>query len=305
MLGVPRHCPILQAMSAPPANGDSRAQARAVSRVLLVEGGANLLVLLAKLWVALSTGALSVLGDALHSGSDLANNAFALLVTRISHEPPDHGHPYGHRKFETLAVFVLAMLLTVLAFELGSRALTGQAEPPVSHPLALAVMGGVLAVNVGLTLWQHRWAKRLRSPLLEADARHTLGDVLTTLAVIGGWQLGALGYAWADRAAAAGVSVVVFWLAFGLFRSAVPVLVDAAAHDAGAVREVAAAVDGVVSVTEVRSRWIGQSATVDLVITVDPELTTRAAHDIADRVEGAVGEALGVHETTVHVEPAL
>lgn len=291
-----------------PANrevADPRARARAVSRVLWIEGTANLVVLIAKLWVGLATGALSVLGDALHSASDLANNGFALVVARVSHDPPDRGHPYGHRKFETLAVFVLATLLSILAFELMSRAVTGDAAPPVPSTTALVVMLGVLFANVAVSIWERRWARRLGSRLLEADASHTLGDVLTTSGVIVGWQLAAHGLPWADRVAAAGVSLLVGWLAFGLFRSAVPILVDAAALDPERIVQAAAAVPGVVEVTHVRSRWAGDEAVVDIVITVDPELTTRRAHAIADRVEQAVEEALQVAETTVHVEPAL
>jgi cation diffusion facilitator family transporter len=276
----------------------------AVSRVLWVTGALNLLVLLAKLWVGLATGALSVFADALHSGGDLANNVIGLLIVRLSHQPPDRDHPYGHRKFESLAVFGLAMLLTALAFELFSSALGGRAgPPPESSPVAIGTMLAVLCVNVAVTWWEHREGKRLQSSLLQADARHTLSDVLVTVAVIAGWQLAAFGLAWADRVAAAGVALAVCVIAYGLFRDAVPILVDAAALEADDVRAAALGVDGVRSVPEVRSRWIGSSAAVELTIRVAAELSTEDAHRIADAVESALGAALGVRDITIHVEP--
>ena len=75
-----------------------------VLRVIVIEGSANAVVLAAKAVVGFSTGSLAVLGDAIHSLTDVMNNAVAWVVIRHSKAPPDAEHPYGHRKFETLAV---------------------------------------------------------------------------------------------------------------------------------------------------------------------------------------------------------
>ena len=90
-----------------------------VQRILLIEGSVNLLVFVAKLIVGLTTGSLAILGDAIHSMTDVINNVIAWSVVRLSHAPADREHPYGHRKFETLAVFFLASLLVVLAKTVG------------------------------------------------------------------------------------------------------------------------------------------------------------------------------------------
>lgn len=84
---------------------------RDVQRVILIEGSVNLIVFIAKVVVGFTTGSLAVLGDAIHSLTDVVNNFVAWIVTRLSSLPPDREHPYGHRKFETLAVFFLASLL--------------------------------------------------------------------------------------------------------------------------------------------------------------------------------------------------
>ena len=93
-------------------------RARAVRRVLVVEGLGNLLVALAKLVAGLWTGSLALVSDALHSTTDLANNVLAWFAMRVADEPPDDDHPYGHAKFETLAIFVLGTLMSVLAVEI-------------------------------------------------------------------------------------------------------------------------------------------------------------------------------------------
>jgi cation diffusion facilitator family transporter len=291
-----------------PARPDGAAHAqdlrdRQVLRVIWIAGFANVCVLGLKLWVGLATGSLAVLSDALHSLSDAANNVVAWFVLRVSTRPADRDHPYGHRKFETLAVFGLASLLSVLAFQIAVSALRRAPQPIAHDDAALAVMGFVLAVNVALTLWEHRQARRLDSELLTADAGHTLSDVLATLVVIGGWQLSARGLPWLDKLCAIGVALLVLTIAYGLFKRAIPVLVDHAAVDPEVIVEAVAAIPGVRAVRDVRSRRTGAGAAIDLVVEVDAHLPTHSAHEITDRVEALLGRRFGVVDATVHVEP--
>jgi cation diffusion facilitator family transporter len=279
------------------------ARERAILRVILIEGLANAAIMLLKGGVGLATGSLAILSDAVHSLTDLANNVVAWVVVRWSVRPPDEGHPYGHRKFETVAVFLLATLLVVTAFELARSAL-GREEPLVVHSdWAVAGMLCVLAINVGLASWEGWWARRVRSDILSADARHTFADVLTTLVAIAGWQAAARGLLWVDTAASLGVAALIAYFAYGLFRRSLPVLVDGASIEPDQLRRTALAVPGVLGVRRVRSRWSGHRAEVDLVVSVAPHLSTLASHEIADRVEEAVRAELPVEALTVHVEP--
>jgi cation diffusion facilitator family transporter len=274
-----------------------------VRRILLFEGGANLAVLLIKTMVGVTTGSMAILGDALHSLTDLANNAVGLVVVRIASTPPDREHPYGHRKFETLAVFGLATLLTVLAFEIALRAVERGERTVARSGWGLALMLIVLGVNLSIALWEGYWARRLASEILRADARHTLSDVLTTVAVIGGWQLATLGYAWLDTLFALGVAAFVMVLAFGLFKRAVPILVDRIAEEPEALADAVRAVTGVRKVRRVRSRWAGSESAVDVVVTVDAHLSTAEAHAVADTIETVLHRQFAIADVTVHIEP--
>lgn len=276
---------------------------RRVLRILLVEGVANCSVLLAKAVVGWSTGSYALLGDALHSFADAANNGVAWVALRVASAPPDREHPYGHRKYETVAVFALATLLAVLAIELAVRAFDRGDRAVLRHGWGLAVMLGVLGVNATLALWQGRWARRLDSDLLRADARHTYSDVLTTLALIAGWQLAAAGHPWLDPLFTLAVAMLILYLAFGLFRRAIPVLVDRIAADPEELTAVVDSVPGVRSTRRVRSHGARRSAAIDVVVTVDPALSTAASHEIADEVERALRERFDSEDVTVHVEP--
>ena len=274
-----------------------------VQRVILIEGSANLAVLALKLVVGLTTGSIGILGDAVHSATDVANNVVAFVVVRLSTRPADDRHPYGHRKFETVAVFGLAMLLTVLAFELGMRAIQREAIEIVHTGWALALMIGVLAVNTSLATWQANWARRLESDILRADARHTFADVLTTLVVIAGWQAAARGYLWFDTFAALGVSAVILVLAYGLFRRAIPILVDETALEPEALIEVALSVPGILGIRRVRSRGSDSHAIIDVVALVAGDLSTVESHDIATSLEQAIRLRFPAESVTVHIEP--
>ena len=276
---------------------------QATQRVIVIEGLANFFVLVLKLIVGVSTGSLAIVGDAIHSLSDVANNVVAWFVIRLANEPADREHPYGHRKFETLAVFGLAGLLTVLGFELILRAVQRNSSEVVSSGWGLVLMGIVLAANISLALWEHRWAKKLGSDILIADASHTFSDVLTTLVVIIGWQLSSVGFAWLDTLCALGVAGLVLYLACGLFKRALPGLVDEFAIDPRELTVAVRSVAGVESVKTVRSRWLGQSRAVDMVITVDAALSIAASHEIADQIETLIERRFNVQDISIHVEP--
>jgi len=282
---------------------DLAKQITQVKRIIVIEGVANLCVLIAKAIVGFSTGSLAVLGDAIHSLTDFANNIVAWIVTRLSGMPADREHPYGHRKFETLAVFFLASLLVVLAFELGLNAIRKDSTVIVSGGWELGIMLGVLGVNIIVASWQRVWARRLKSDILLADASHTFSDVLVTLAVIAGWQLSAQGYPWLDRVCALGVSGLILYLAYSLFKRAIPTLVDQYAIDPEVLISAVEEIKGVRGVLRVRSRWIGSSPAVDLVITVDPELSTAASHDISHQIESLIENRFHVTDISIHVEP--
>ena len=271
--------------------------------MLIGEGLANLVVMLAKATVGFQTGSIAVLSDAIHSLADFVNNIFAFIATRIASAPPDWDHPYGHRKFETLAVFGVATLLSVLAVEIILGALDRDPREVTQQSWGLALMLGVLAVNVLIAAWENYWARRLDSDILRADARHTICDVLTTVAVITGWQLAARGYPWLDALASIIVAAMILYLAYGLFQQAIPVLVERSIANPETLSNVTSAVPGVQETRRVRSREGGAGPAIELVVSVDPNLSTADSHAIADEIERVISEKFSVNDVTVHIEP--
>ncbi len=276
---------------------------QAVQGVIVVEGLANLAVLILKVIVGFTTGSLAILADAVHSFSDLANNIVVWFVIKLSAEPPDREHPYGHRKFETVAVFALAVLLFVIAIEVVLRAVQRGSPNVAQSTPALATMLAVLAINIGISLWERRRARELNSDILHADASHTFSDALTTIVVIAGWQLSVFGLPWMDTMCAFGVAGLIAYLAIGLLKKVLPVLVDEYAIEPRAISSNVMTVPGVKSVRQVRSRWLGSGVAVDMILTVDPDISATEAHDISDTVEELIGDCFQVDDISIHIEP--
>lgn len=275
-----------------------------IRRVLLIEGASDIFFMVVKTVVGFHTGSSAVLSDAVHSLTDLSNNIVGLVLLRAANAPPDREHPYGHLKYETLAVFAIAVVIASMAVQVVLRAVTRTQADVTRDSVSLILMLVVLVINVGFTVWERDQANRLDSDILRADAGHTLSDVALTLAVIGGWQLAASGHKWIDTLSAIVVAGFVAWLAYSLFRRSVPVLVD---HMVIAPEELSAIVEpvsGVAGITRIRSHQAGSEKVVDIVVSVDGALTTAESHAIADAVEAAVRQRIGDAHVNVHVEPA-
>ena len=279
-----------------------------VRRVLWITLVLNVAVCAVKAAVGFATGSLAILADALHSLTDGANNVLGLVVTRWSAPPPDRGHPYGHQKFEAMGALAIAALLGIACFEVLRVAFIRlRSDPPGQvelDPSSLGLLALVLAVNLVVTSYEQRAGRRLQSPLLLADAQHTLGDVWITLGVLGGAiGIWVLGWQWLDMALAVPVSAAVLWSGWSVLRSNMPWLVDAAAIAPEELQAIARAVAGVVDCHDVTSRGlIGRQVFVEMhLVTAVRDVET--SHRIADEIERRLAERFGPIRATIHVEP--
>ena len=283
------------------------ARMRSIRRVLWAILFLNLAVAAAKYFYGLASGSASMQADGIHSVFDSAGNVVGLVGIALAARPADEGHPYGHAKFETYASLVIGVLLLLAAFEVGSGAVgrlaTGTFTASVT-PASFVVMVGTLCVNVGVTLYERRAAKRLRSEILAADASHTLSDALVSVGVIVGLALVSLGFPATDPVMALVVTAAILVTAFDVFKHALATLSDKARIPEEDLRATALEVEGVRDVHRIRTRGTEGEVYADLHVLVAPEMTVGKAHRLADAVEAAVQRRFpNVIEVLVHIEP--
>src|SRR5690349_890194 len=144
-------------------------------------------VALAKIIFGYASGAISVLSDGFHSLTDSASNVVGLVGVRAAKRPPDADHPYGHRKYETVAAAAVILFLLIVMVEVLRNAfnhLSGRAAPHEISIASFVVMAVTVVVNLLVISYESREAERLASEVLLADAMQTRGDLWTSVTVI-------------------------------------------------------------------------------------------------------------------------
>jgi cation diffusion facilitator family transporter len=295
-------------LSGAEAGRESAGRGNDIRHILSVVLALNLAVAGAKLGYGFISGSVAMFADGFHSLLDGFANVVGIIGIAVASRPPDREHHFGHGRYETLASMAIGALMAVGVFEIVQSAVGRwqSGETPQVTRLSFVVMLGTMAVNAGVTIWERRGARRLRSDLLEADARHTGTDVLVSAAVILGLIGEQSGLRGADAAVSLVVAAMVAWAAWGILREASLVLTDAATDvEPKALLAAIVTAPGAITAHNLRVRSSGGRNWVEVHVTVDPELTVKQAHEVATGVESAIRNEVGPEtQAIVHVEPA-
>jgi cation diffusion facilitator family transporter len=286
---------------------DASLTATAVRRVLLWTLLLNVLVSAGKIVVGTLSGSLAMVADGFHSMTDGLNNVVGLVVISFAYKPPDVGHPYGHRKFETAATLFIGLGLLAVSYNVVERAL---AQVTSRHLASIGllnwlVMGVTLLVNVFVAWYERREGRRLGSPYLIADSAHTRSDIYVTLGVTVSFAGARAGLPWMDGLVAAGIAAFIAYLAVQILIGSFNTLTDRAVLPAESLESVVLGVAGVRDCRDIRTRGGAGAVYVDLTVHVDGEMRLSAAHAVADRIEAALQAAHPeIVDVVVHLEPA-
>jgi cation diffusion facilitator family transporter len=277
-----------------------------VVRVLWRVLAANLAVALAKIALGYATGTVSILSDGFHSLTDTASNVVALVGVGVARRPPDADHPYGHRKFETMAsVGILVFLILVLVQVLSSSAdrLLHGGTPRV-FPEGIGLMLVTLAVNLFVVSYELREGRRLRSEVLMADAKHTRSDVLTSVAVLGALLGVWFGYPLLDPLAALVVAGFVGHACWSIAQDASRILSDQIVIAERDVRDVVQTVPGVLGCEKIRTRGSADYAFLDLHLWLDGRTSLAEAHSTSHVVKDKLMIKFPqLVDVVIHIEP--
>lgn len=282
---------------------------KGIRRVLWLTMGLNVIATAAKLIVGFMTGSLSLIADGFDSVFDSASNVVGLVGIRVAERPADEGHPYGHRKAETLTALIVAGLLFLTTWEVLKSAIEHLRHPSLLDARVNIWSFAALLLSIAihsLVVWyETREGKRLGSDFLIADALHTRADIFVSLSVAGGLIAVKLGFPIADPILAIVIAFVIAKIGIDIIRESSPILMDGAAMPPDEMTQTALSVPGVVSSHRVRSRGHEGAVYADLHIRVDPAMSTEQAHALAHEVQNRLREKhKDILDVTVHVEPA-
>lgn len=291
---------------------DNRSQVR---RVLWLTLLLNLFVMTLKFSLGIATGSLSLQADALHSVTDSVNNILGLITNRFSSPKPDREHPYGHQKFEAVGALGISAFLGIACFEILRGAVekiffnTENVTIKVS-PTELWLLLIVLGVNIFVAFYERSVGRKVQSPILIADAKHTMSDIWVTIIVIAGlvgvWQAENLNIPqlkWLDVILSFPVALLVFQSGWEVISDNLPWLVDEMAIAPEAIHDTVMEVPGVVNCHEIASRGIlGRQVFIEMHLVVDTD-DIITAHQITENIEDHLEERFGKVRVLIHVEP--
>jgi cation diffusion facilitator family transporter len=292
------------------SNPDSRITSdryAAVERVLVRVLFLNLGVAAAKIAFGYASGAISILSDGFHSLTDAASNAVGLIGVRAAKRPPDADHPYGHRKYETVAAAAVTVFLLLVMIEVLRNAfnhLTGRAELPEISVASFAVMALTVGVNLFVISYESREADRLASEVLLADAMQTRGDVWTSITVIAALAGARSGVPILDPLAALVVAAFIGYAGFQIARATTGILSDRIVIADADLERVVMGVPGVLGCHHIRTRGSADHVFLDLHVWLPPDMRLAEAHDLSHVVKDRLmARYPQIADAVIHIEP--
>lgn len=270
----------------------------------------NIALVCAKVIVGVMGKSYALVADGIHSAVDLATDGLTLGALYFNKLPPDHAHPYGHKKIETLLEIGMGVVLAGVGFGIGlssAKALYFHRDI-VPAPTTIVVAVCSIIVKEWLFHYTHRVGDRLDSNALKINAWHHRSDALTSIAVCVGLvviqffpQLDAI-----DAILGVCVAFVIVKIGIEFCIDAIKRIIDTRPADefVDGVQQIIENIPDVRAYHNLRMRYIGTEISIELHIEVDPDLKIAEGHEIARTVKWNIMNTYPmVYDVLIHVEP--
>ena len=269
----------------------------------------GLLVLGLKFLAWYLTGSVALYSDALESIVNVVTALVALIAVRLAQRPADAALPYGYHKAEYFSAVIVGVMIIVAAILILREAYEAFRAPalPDAPMQGLLISGAATVLNLVWAQVLLRYGRKARSPAIEADGKHLMVDVVSTIGVLLGLALVLLtGWAILDPILAALVAINILWSGWGVIRDSVGGLMDVAVlpETQKTIREVIAGnAEGAIEAHDIRTRQAGKMIFIDFHLVVPGSMSVDDAHTICDGIEAKLRQNVPNAQITIHVEP--
>ncbi len=273
-----------------PASRDDSEERRQANRAVAVSAAGLAGTGVAELLIAVLTGSVGLLGDAIHNLSDVSTSAVVFLGFRLSRRGPSERYPYGLDRAEDLAGIGIAIVIWASAAFAGLESVRKLLDHGTTSHVWVGIAGAALGIvgNQLVARYKLTVGRRIRSATLIADARHSWLDALSSAGALAGLLAVAAGQRWGDPVAGIAVTLFICHVGYEVTTDIVRRLADEVDPEVITTAESAAgSLPGVIH-AHARARWTGRVLRVEVEAWVDPELTARAADALGRRAADAV-----------------
>jgi len=268
----------------------------------------NVALAIFKLFAGIFGFSYAMIADAIHSMSDCLATGTVYVGLRIGERPPDESHPYGHANAESIAAFLVALIILATGVFVGVSAVHLIAHRNLQTPATIALAAAVTSIVIkeGMFHYTLKVGKRNNSPAIITNAWHHRSDAYSSVASLAGILGARLAFQFLDPIAGLVVSAFIVKMSFPLLHSNVAILMDERPEPAvlGQIRATTLEVGGVKAIDSIKVHRRGSTYTIDMEIAVDSSLTVEQGHGVAAEVKSRLRSGVEhVQDVMVHVNP--
>ncbi|MBU4149474.1 MAG: cation diffusion facilitator family transporter [Candidatus Omnitrophica bacterium] len=277
-----------------------------IRRILILILAFNWLVAFSKIAYGLITKCVSMTADGFHSFGDGASNIIGLIGIWAASRPRDETHPYGHKKFETIATLGIAVILFAVSFNIIKEAVERMIHPvmPDVRVMSFVLMALTICINIFVMRYEQKKGRQLASDILICDSLHTRSDIFASFAVVGTLISIRLGFSFLDTIVAGMIAVLIAKSGIDIIKASSNVLCDGNVLANTKIKEAVNGIGGIRSIHKIRTRGRQDDIHVDLHVTIDAKLHVDQAHEISHKIESTLKRKIsGVTDVSVHIEP--
>jgi cation diffusion facilitator family transporter len=278
-----------------------------VKHVLWIILFANLGVAVLKIIIGTIIKSASMTADGFHSMTDGSSNIVGLIGIQFASKPVDEDHPYGHRKFETLAGLFIAGMLFFIGGKIILDAIgrfINSVVPNITIE-SLVILLATLFTNIFVSVYEFKKGKELRSQILLSDSMHTRSDIYVSIGVLMTLICIKLGLPpMIDPIASLLVAGFVIHAAYEIFKDNSSVLVDKAAVNTEKIKDIALSFEQVKDTQNIRSRGSENDLYIDMHIMTEPDMSVEESHKLIHSIEEKIREEISENvQVMAHIEP--
>lgn len=273
-----------------PASRDDSEERRQANRAVAVSAAGLTTTGVVELLLAVLTGSVGLLGDAIHNLADVSTSAVVFLGFRLSRRGPTERYPYGLDRAEDLAGIGIAIVIWASAAFAGLESVRKLLDHGTTAHVWVGIAGAALGIagNQLVARYKLTVGRRIRSATLIADARHSWLDALSSAGALAGLLAVAAGQRWGDPVAGIAVTLFICHVGYEVTTDVIHRLADGVDPEVITAAESAAgSLPGVIH-AHARARWTGRVLRVEVEAWVDPELMARDADALGRRAASAV-----------------
>ena len=266
----------------------------------------NLILFAFKLAAGLFVNSIALITDAVHSLSDMLSSIAVIWGFKISGQPPDKEHPFGHGRMEHVTTLIIAILLIITGFEFARVAFgrVTHAEPVVFNLPVIIIVSITIVFKEWLSKFARELGRRIDSKALEGDALHHKADVITSVMVILVLFSEKIHFRQFDGVVGILISVYIMYSGWKMLQDVItPLLGESATYEELAeIKKIAKSVKGIKGTHDIMMHKYGSMKVISLHVEIPEEFPFMEAHNLIEEIEENINVKMGAI-TTIHLDP--